>query len=68
MNAYVNLTLKGLLLLLLATSALYLPKTMLLYSGYCFEKERYLTMQEKFNIVVTGIIKEKKVLGDVLSS
>ncbi|MDR1045786.1 MAG: hypothetical protein LBP33_11840, partial [Candidatus Adiutrix sp.] len=46
-------------LLILVVSAIYLPKAMLLFSGYCFEKERYLSTQEKFDIVVAKIINEK---------
>ncbi|UQZ88846.1 hypothetical protein C4J81_06385 [Deltaproteobacteria bacterium Smac51] len=59
MARYLNPIFKGLILLLLALSALYLPKAMLLYSGYCFEEECYLTTQEKFDIVVREIISEK---------
>ena len=51
---------QGLILILLVISALYLPKAMLLYSGYCLEKKRYLTTQEKFDIVVSQIIREEK--------
>lgn len=51
---------KFLTFLFAIASAVYLSKVMLLYSGYCFEKERYLTTQEKFDVVVAEIIREDK--------
>ncbi|MDR1044169.1 MAG: hypothetical protein LBP33_03500 [Candidatus Adiutrix sp.] len=59
MKIYSILALSGLALLILVVSAIYLPKAILLFSGYCFEKERYLSTQEKFDIVVAKIINEK---------
>jgi len=56
--------LQWLIIILLLISVFYLPKAMLLYSGYCFKEERYLGEQEKFNIVVTEIINRKDAAED----
>jgi hypothetical protein len=59
MKNYLGLAIKGLILFILVLSTLYLPKAILLYSGYCWEEGRYLTTQEKFDLVVMNIINEK---------
>lgn len=55
---------KIIILLFLLISAFFLPRAVLLYSGYCFEKNGYLSTQEKFNIVATWVINEQKASGD----
>lgn len=62
MKKYLSYAISGLTLLVLIVSAIHLPKAMLLYSGYCFKEERYLTTQEKFDIVVAHIISRKEIL------
>ena len=43
-------------LVILALCAFYLSNAMLRHSGYCFEQGRYLTTQEKFDMVATSIV------------
>jgi hypothetical protein len=51
---------KSLVLVILINSAFFVPKTMLISSGYCWEEERYLSNQEKFDIVALAIINERE--------
>jgi hypothetical protein len=44
---------------LLIAGMLYLPKAILLYSGYCWEEGRYLTNQEKIDIAVKEVINQQ---------
>lgn len=48
-----------LILSALTASAFYLPRAMMVFSGYCLSEERYLTPQEKIDIAV---------LKDIISS
>lgn len=54
-----RLILKGLLLLFLAVSAVYLPNAIMIYSGYCPKEKRYLTAKEHCDIVATEIINRR---------
>lgn len=47
-------------MLLLTASVFFLPNAIMRYSGYCFEQERYLTSQEKFDLAATTIINRKE--------
>ncbi|MDL2260478.1 hypothetical protein LJB99_06375 [Deltaproteobacteria bacterium OttesenSCG-928-K17] len=61
MKKYLSYIFQAFVLLFLIASAIDLPKAMLRYSGYCMKQDRYLTTQEKFDIVVSHIINRKKV-------
>ncbi|MDL2260477.1 hypothetical protein LJB99_06370 [Deltaproteobacteria bacterium OttesenSCG-928-K17] len=61
MKKYLSYIFQAFVLLFLIASAVDLPKAMLRYSGYCLKQDRYLTTQEKFDIVVSHIINRKKV-------